>query len=68
MTIDQERREAALQRALDNPMPAELDRAVSDEIVPHCMNAGLKHAEVLTAVHVAYPLIRDYLAADGRQS
>ena len=58
---ERERREVAMQRALDNPMPSALEEAVSDEIVPHCMNAYLKHREVMLAVEIAYPLIRDFL-------
>ena len=60
---EHDRREVALQRALDNPMPSDLEEAVSNEIVPHCMNAYLKHGEVMIAVEIAYPLIRDYLRA-----
>lgn len=58
---EEDQREAALQRALDNPMPLELEEAVSDAIVPHTLNASLKHREVMIAIEIAYPVIRDYL-------
>lgn len=51
----------ALQRALDNPIPHELGRLIADEIEPFTMNAGIKHGEVMSAINIAYPLIRDYL-------
>lgn len=55
------RREAAMERMLANPMPRDLARAVAEEIEPHTLNAGIKHREVMIAVKIAYPLIRDYL-------
>jgi hypothetical protein len=53
------RRGAALQRALDTPIPSELKQRLADEIEPHTMNAGIKHGEVMIAVQIAYPLIVD---------
>ncbi len=62
MTEDEHARlEVAMERMLANPMPPDLRTAVADEIEPHTLNAYLKHAEVMTAVKIAYPLIRDYL-------
>lgn len=63
MMTDEEhaRREAAMERMLANPMPRDLSEAVAHEIEPHTLNAYLKHAEVMIAVEIAYPLIRDYL-------
>lgn len=62
MTDDEHaRREAAMERMLANPMPRELSQAVADEIEPHTLNAAIKHREVMIAVEIAYPLIRDYL-------
>jgi hypothetical protein len=57
---EEERREVAMQRMLDNPMPRELEQAVADEIEPHTLNASLKHREVMIAIAIAYPLIRDW--------
>lgn len=58
---DEDRREAALQRALDNPMDDGLRRGIATEIEPHTMNMGIDHGEVMTAIDIAYPLIRDWL-------
>jgi hypothetical protein len=57
------RREAALERAHDNPMPQDLRRAIADEIEPHTMNVEIDHGDVMTAIAISYPLIRDYLRA-----
>lgn len=62
MTDDEHaRREASMERMLANPMPRDLSQAVAAEIEPHTLNAGIKHREVMIAVEIAYPLIRDYL-------
>jgi hypothetical protein len=58
---EQARREAAMERMLANPMPRELSQQVAAEIEPHTLNADLKHGEVMLAVKIAYPLIRDFL-------
>jgi hypothetical protein len=63
MMTEEERRQAEerLERALDDRMPAELDRLVSKYIVPATMNAGLKHGEVMGVIFVAWPEIRDWV-------
>lgn len=59
--FDPDRREAAVQRGLDNPMPPELREAVADGIEPETINLYLKHGDVMGCIDIAYPLIRDYL-------
>lgn len=63
--VDVEALDRALQRSLDNPIPRDLKRRIADEIEPHTMNSYLDHGEVMTAIQIAYPLIRDYLAEHG---
>ena len=58
---ESQRRETSLQRALDEPMPRELDDQVKDLIEPHTINMYLKHSDVMTCIAVAFPVIRDWL-------
>lgn len=62
---EHQRRESAMQRMLDNPMPRVLSDLVGDEIEPQTMNAGLPHGEVMICIEIAYPVIRDFLASKG---
>lgn len=63
MMTDAERRlcNERLERALADKMPAELDRLISQYIEPQTMNHGLKHGEVMGAIFVAWPEIRDWV-------
>jgi hypothetical protein len=55
--------EANLGRYQAAPMPPELNELVKDLIVPHTMNMELKHGDVMECIHVAFPVIRDWLHA-----
>jgi hypothetical protein len=65
---DDQPRQDALQRSLDEPMPADLAAQVSALIEPQTMNAGLPHDEVLICIDIAFPVIRDYLRGQRRMS
>jgi hypothetical protein len=56
-----EEREVSLQRALDEPMPRDLNQRIMDLIEPHTMNTGADHDDTMTCIQVAFPVIRDYL-------
>lgn len=49
------------QLALDNPMPAPLTQQIANWIEPHTMHVEADHADVMDAIKIAFPLIRDYL-------
>ena len=53
--------DASLERAMAEPMPAELDAQIQDLIEPHTINMYLKHRDVMDCIDVAFPVIRDYL-------
>lgn len=57
--------ETALQRALDEPMPRDLREQIADLIEPHTINSSIKHGDVMEAIDIAFPVIRDYLSAQG---
>jgi hypothetical protein len=62
MTPEQDaRRVLSLRRALDEPMPSELQTQIADLIEPHTINMYLKHRDVMDCIDVAYPVIRDWL-------
>jgi hypothetical protein len=52
--------ELAVRLALDNPMPRELDEQIANWIEPETLNCGLKHRDVMTCIHIAYPLIKAF--------
>lgn len=54
----------SLQRALDNPMPPELQNQIRDLIEPHTINMELKHSDVMECIDVAFPVIRDTLLVE----
>lgn len=58
---ENERREASLQRALDEPMPRDLREQIADLIEPHTMNMYLDHGDTMDCIDVAFPTILDYL-------
>lgn len=58
-----ERLEEAQQRAEECPLPGELEKLIALWIEPHTMNVQAEHADVMEAIEMAYPLIRDYLRA-----
>lgn len=58
-----ERLEEAQQLSADNPLPRDLEDAIGLWIEPHTMNVQAEHADVMEAIELAYPLIRDYLRA-----
>lgn len=47
--------------AVDNPMPAPLTQQIANWIEPHTMHVEADHADVMDAIEIAFPLIRDYL-------
>jgi hypothetical protein len=55
-------RETSLARALDEPMPPELKKAIEALIEPHTINMRIKHGDVMTCICVAFPAIRDWLS------
>lgn len=56
-----EAEEASLQRALDEPMPRDLNEVIQNLIEPHTINMSLKHGDVMDCIDVAWPVIRDYI-------
>ncbi len=64
--VDVKALEAADQLAADNPMPRELRDRIADWIEPHTLNCDIKHRDVMDAIDLAFPLIRDWLAAQLR--
>jgi hypothetical protein len=53
--------EAGVARGLANPMPRDLNEQVKDVIEPQTINGGIKHGDVMDCIHVAWPVILDYL-------
>lgn len=53
--------EAGIQRALAEPIPAELRDVIKDTIEPHTINMQIKHRDVMECIRVAFPVIRDWL-------
>lgn len=57
--------EALLNEAEANPMAAGLREYIAERIVPYTINARLKHSDVMTAIEIAYPMIRDTLLGEA---
>lgn len=53
--------EKVVQLALDNPVPRELDEQIANWIEPETLNCDADHGDVMTCIHVAYPLIKAYM-------
>lgn len=56
-----DRIEADLARYLADPMPPDLKAAVADLIEPHTQNMEIRHRDVMECIHVAWPMIRDWV-------
>lgn len=52
--------------ARDNPMPRELRMQIVQWIEPQTMRTETDHGDVMDAIAVAYPLIRDWHAEVAR--
>jgi hypothetical protein len=53
--------DATLTRYLANPMPRDLNQVIKNLIEPHTMNSSIDHGDVMDCIHVAWPVIRDYV-------
>lgn len=60
-----EKVEQLLTEAQANPMAAGLHEYIAERIVPYTVNAQLKHDDVMTAIEIAYPMIRDTLLGEA---